>query len=73
MLDSTRALATDRPQFDYNDFMSGSPELLNIVRAARRRLAEVGHTRSRSEGDFERVALPDQDADVLRDLLVGHA
>ncbi len=51
--------------------MSGNTELLSIVRAARRRLAEVGPTRSRSKGDFERVALPDRDADVLRDLLVG--
>jgi len=41
------------------------------VRSARRRLAEVGPTRTRSDGDFERVALPDYDADVLRDLLVG--
>lgn len=39
------------------------------VRATRRRLAETGPPRLRSEGDFERVALPDADADVLRDLL----
>jgi len=51
--------------------MSGNAEFLSIVRSARRRLAEVGPTRARSEGDFERVALPDHDADVLRDLLVG--
>jgi predicted O-methyltransferase YrrM len=51
--------------------MSGNAELLSMVRAARRKLAEVGPTRSRSEGDFERVALPGPDADVLRDLLVG--
>src|SRR5207302_8968353 len=53
------------------DSMTGNPELLRTVRSARRRLAEVGSTRARSEGDFERVALPDHDADVLRDLLVA--
>jgi predicted O-methyltransferase YrrM len=51
--------------------MSGNTELLSTVRAARRRLADLGPTRSRSEGDFERVALPDPDGDVLRDLLIG--
>jgi hypothetical protein len=50
--------------------MTDKPELLRTVRSARRRLAEVGPTHSRSEGDFERVALPDHDADVLRDVLV---
>jgi predicted O-methyltransferase YrrM len=51
--------------------MSGNTELLSMVRAARRGLADLGPTRSRSEGDFERVALPDADGDVLRDLLIG--
>ena len=51
--------------------MTDNLELLSTVRSARRRLAEVGPTRARSEGDFERVALPDHDADVLRDLLVA--
>jgi predicted O-methyltransferase YrrM len=37
----------------------------------RRTLAEVGPAFTRSEGDFTRVSLPDQDCDVLRDLLVG--
>jgi predicted O-methyltransferase YrrM len=50
--------------------MSGN-QLLGMVRAARRRLVEVGPPRVRAEGDFERVALPDQDGDVLRDLLVA--
>jgi predicted O-methyltransferase YrrM len=50
--------------------MSGNADPLSLVRAARRTLAEVGPTRSRSEGDFERVALPEADADVLRDLLI---
>jgi predicted O-methyltransferase YrrM len=36
----------------------------------RRSLAEVGPALTRSEGDFARVSLPDQDGDVLRDLLV---
>jgi predicted O-methyltransferase YrrM len=51
--------------------MSGNPELLSAVRSARRTLADVGPTRTRSEGDFKRVALPDRDADILRDLLVA--
>ncbi|MBV9322443.1 MAG: class I SAM-dependent methyltransferase [Chloroflexi bacterium] len=51
--------------------MSGEPDPLGAVRATRRRLAGVGPVRARSEGDFERVALPDADADVLRDLLLG--
>ena len=51
--------------------MSGNPDLLSTLRSARRRLAEVGPAPARSEGDFERVALPDADADVLRDLLVA--
>jgi predicted O-methyltransferase YrrM len=41
------------------------------VRAARRRLAQDGPRATRSPGDFERVALPAGDADVLRDLLVA--
>jgi predicted O-methyltransferase YrrM len=51
--------------------MSGNADPLSMVGAARRRLAEVGPTRSRSAGDFQRIALPEADADVLRDLLVG--
>jgi predicted O-methyltransferase YrrM len=34
-------------------------------------LAEVGPIFTRSDGDFARISLPDQDGDVLRDLLVG--
>lgn len=45
-------------------------ELLATVKNARRRLAESGPLRLRAEGDFERVALPSQDCDVLRDLFV---
>jgi predicted O-methyltransferase YrrM len=51
--------------------MPGGEELLRAVRAARRRLVEAGPARTRAEGDFERVALPDGDGDVLRDLLVA--
>jgi predicted O-methyltransferase YrrM len=51
--------------------VTDQPALLSTVRAARRRLAEVGPASTRSEGDFARVSLPDHDCDVLRDLLVG--
>jgi predicted O-methyltransferase YrrM len=44
--------------------------LLASVQDARQRLAKKGPARSRAEGDFERVALPNEDCDVLRDLLV---
>jgi predicted O-methyltransferase YrrM len=49
--------------------VTSEPALLHTVRAQRRRLAEVGPEFTRAEGDFGRVALPDQDGDVLRDLL----
>ena len=45
--------------------------LLAAVRAARRALAADGPVRQRADGDFERVALPEEDGDVLRDLLVA--
>lgn len=45
-------------------------DALGSVRRARRRLAEVGPSAEREAGDFARVALPEGDADVLRDLLV---
>ena len=51
--------------------MQGNAELLRAVRSARRNLAEIGPPRVRSEGDFERVALPSADCDVLRDLLIA--
>jgi predicted O-methyltransferase YrrM len=51
--------------------VADQPALLSTVRAARRTLAEVGPAFTRSEGDFARVSLPEQDCDVLRDLLVG--
>ena len=46
-------------------------DLLGRVREARRRLAADGPPRVRSGGDFERVAVPDPDGDVLRDLLLA--
>jgi predicted O-methyltransferase YrrM len=46
-------------------------DLLGRIREARRRLAADGPPRVRSGGDFERVALPVSDCDVLRDLLLA--
>jgi predicted O-methyltransferase YrrM len=37
----------------------------------RRKLVETGPAHVRAPGDFERVALPDEDCDVLRDLLIA--
>ena len=46
---------------------------LQRVRAVRAELRAAGPRRSRPfEGDFERVALPAADADILRDTLVAH-
>src|SRR5437764_12673465 len=45
-------------------------DFLETIKNARRQLAESGPPRLRAAGDFERVALPNQDCDVLRDLLV---
>jgi predicted O-methyltransferase YrrM len=46
-------------------------DLLTTVQYVRRRLAEVGPEHIRADGDFERVSLPSQDCDALRDLLVA--
>ena len=46
-------------------------DLLQRVRAARRKLAAEGPPRVRAADDFERVAIPDADGDVLRDLLIA--
>lgn len=51
--------------------VSSAVDVLEDVRAARRRLVESGPRSVRSAGDFERVALPSADADVLRDLLIA--
>lgn len=45
--------------------------LLDAIRSARRRLADTGPVRTRAEGDFELVGLPNPDCDVLRDLLLA--
>jgi predicted O-methyltransferase YrrM len=41
------------------------------VRRVRRRLADHRPERTRSDGDFERVSLPNVDGDALRDLLIA--
>lgn len=43
---------------------------LELIRDARMRLADVGPPRERSKGDFDRVALPASDGDVLRGVLI---
>jgi predicted O-methyltransferase YrrM len=40
------------------------------VQQARRQLTETGPRRARAPGDFDRVSLPNDDCDVLRDLVV---
>ena len=46
---------------------------LHRIRAVRDELHAAGPSRTRSfEGDFERVALPAADGDMLRDMLVAH-
>jgi len=48
-------------------------ERLGRVRAVRAALHAAGPSRSRPfEGDFERVALPAVDCDILRDVLIAH-
>ena len=48
-------------------------ERLSRVRAVRAALHAAGPNRTRPyEGDFERVALPASDCDILRDTLVAH-
>lgn len=37
----------------------------------RRRLAELGPEHTRADGDFERVSLPNEDCDALRDLFIA--
>jgi predicted O-methyltransferase YrrM len=51
--------------------VSVDAERLDAVRRARRALEQVGPGAVRSEGDFERVALPHTDCDVLRDILLA--
>jgi predicted O-methyltransferase YrrM len=46
-------------------------DLVEMIRAARRKLATNGPIRVRSTGDFERVSIPSSDGDVLRDLVIA--
>jgi predicted O-methyltransferase YrrM len=46
-------------------------DLVSRVKKARRALAESGPISVRHEGDFERIALPHEDGDTLRDLLLA--
>jgi predicted O-methyltransferase YrrM len=45
--------------------------LLSSVQEMRRKLAELGPSEVRGEGDFDRVSIPDRDGDALRDLLLA--
>jgi predicted O-methyltransferase YrrM len=51
--------------------VAAEPTLLETIRRLRRELARQGPRDVRTEGDFERVTVPDRDADVLRDLLLA--
>src|SRR5260370_290573 len=51
--------------------MAADPDLLTRVRRVRASLAESGPVTGRSEGDFDRVAVPSDDGDVLRDVLLA--
>jgi predicted O-methyltransferase YrrM len=51
--------------------MPNEQDLLTRIRAARLRLATDGPPRVRAGGDFERVAVPGADSDVLRDVLLA--
>lgn len=45
--------------------------VLDRVRRARRSLSEAGPTSVRGPGDFDRISVPSDDADLLRDWLVA--
>ena len=51
--------------------MKVDKDLVEKIRAARRKLATDGPARVRSAGDFERVSIGRSDGDVLRDLVLG--
>lgn len=55
----------------YSTLMTADLQLLERVRRARRQLAEHGPARTSSDLDFRTVSIPDGDADVLRDVLIG--
>ena len=46
-------------------------DLVEKIRAARRKLATDGPTRVRSAGDFDRVSIGGSDGDILRDLVLA--
>ena len=46
-------------------------ELRKAVQKARRNLGGSGPLRLRAEGDFERISVPDEDCDILKDMLVA--
>jgi predicted O-methyltransferase YrrM len=57
--------------YNGDDVTVDATDRLQRVRAARMNLHAAGPPRSRPfEGDFERVALPATDADMLRDILI---
>lgn len=51
--------------------MTADHELVARVQRIRRKLAGAGADDERTDGDFDRVSLPGDDADVLRDVLLG--
>jgi predicted O-methyltransferase YrrM len=51
--------------------MRADPELLGRVQRMRRKLQEAGSGGTRGDGDFDRVSLPADDGDVLRDVLLA--
>jgi predicted O-methyltransferase YrrM len=51
--------------------MKVDDDLVERIRAARRKLATDGPVRVRSAGDFERVSIGGADSDVLRDLVLA--
>jgi predicted O-methyltransferase YrrM len=57
--------------FGDTGIVAAGPTLLETIRRMRRELARDGPMDIRAEGDFERVSIPNGDADVLRDLLLA--
>jgi predicted O-methyltransferase YrrM len=51
--------------------MPAESTLLDTVRRTRRSLAEQGPRDVRTDGDFDRVSVPESDGDALRDLLLA--
>ena len=51
--------------------MTADTSALGAIKAERHRLSSEGPTFVRADGNYERVSIPERDADVLRDLLVS--